>query len=91
MNGSSICPIFEKADLPGVMTVYADALHEGPVPYGLSDEQMREVRAATWQLHPNRGNRLLTAFASGMRHSRLFTGTTRLCFGSSTISSTSFS
>jgi len=43
MNGDSICPIFEKARLPGVMTVYE--LHEGPVPSGLSDEQMREVRA----------------------------------------------
>ena len=45
MNGHSICPIFDKANLPGVMTVYADPLHEGPVPAGLSDQQMREVRA----------------------------------------------
>jgi hypothetical protein len=45
MNGTSICPIFEGANLPGVMTVYADPLHEGPVPSGLSDQQMREVRA----------------------------------------------
>jgi hypothetical protein len=45
MNGHSICPIFEGANLPGVMTVYADPLHEGPVPSGLSDQQMREVRA----------------------------------------------
>jgi hypothetical protein len=45
MNGTSISPIFEKANLPGVMTVYADPLHEGPVPSGLSDEDMREVRA----------------------------------------------
>ena len=45
MNGHSMCPIFEQSNLPGVMTVYADALHEGPVPADLPEEQMREVRA----------------------------------------------
>lgn len=45
MNGTSIRPIFERANLPGVMTVYADPLHDGPVPSDLSDDAMREVRA----------------------------------------------
>jgi hypothetical protein len=45
MNGDSIRPIFAAAKLPGEMTVYADVLHEGPVPAGLSASAMRELRA----------------------------------------------
>jgi hypothetical protein len=57
MNGDAMRPIFAGANLPGVMTVYADALHEGPVPADLSDAQLREVRAryiagpaASWEM-----------------------------------------
>ena len=45
MNGDAMRPGFEASGLPGVMTVYADPLHDGPVPAGLSDEEIREVRA----------------------------------------------
>ena len=45
MNGDAMRPIFEGAGLPGAMTVYADPLHDGPVPGGLSDEELRDVRA----------------------------------------------
>ncbi len=44
MNGHTIVPIFADAHLPGTMTVYPDPLHEGPVPGGLSDDEMREAR-----------------------------------------------
>ena len=44
MNGHSMIPIVAAAQLPGTMTIYADALHEGPVPGGLGDAEMREVR-----------------------------------------------
>jgi len=44
MNGHAMVPVFADAQLPGTMTVYPDVLHEGPVPAGLDDDGMREVR-----------------------------------------------
>jgi hypothetical protein len=34
----------ERSDIPGTCTVWADILHEGPVPLDLDDDQFREVR-----------------------------------------------
>jgi hypothetical protein len=44
-NGSSTTDTIHAAGLPGVMSVWADALHDGPVPGGLSDEELLPIRA----------------------------------------------
>src|SRR5262245_56059425 len=43
-NGSSVTTTLEAAGVPGVMSIWADPLYEGPVPAGLSDDELREVR-----------------------------------------------
>jgi hypothetical protein len=44
-NGDSAAGTLRRANLPGTHLVYADVLHDGPVPAGLDDERLREVRA----------------------------------------------
>jgi RNA polymerase sigma factor (sigma-70 family) len=44
LNGDATRGIMERSDIPGTLTVWADVLHEGPVPGGLDDESFREVR-----------------------------------------------
>jgi hypothetical protein len=50
MNGTSIRPIFERANLPGVMTVYADPLHDGPVPAAASGGSASALSAVRLQV-----------------------------------------
>lgn len=45
VNGDSVRMTLEAAAVPGDISVQADALHEGPVPAGMSGEDMRRVRA----------------------------------------------
>jgi hypothetical protein len=44
-NGTSTTATIEQAGIPGTTSIWADALHDGPVPGGLTDEQLLEVRA----------------------------------------------
>jgi len=44
LNGDATREKMERSDIPGTYTVWADALHEGPVPSGLSDQEFRRVR-----------------------------------------------
>jgi len=44
-NGTSTTRTIEAAGIPGATSIWADPLHAGPVPPGLSDEQLLEVRA----------------------------------------------
>jgi hypothetical protein len=44
-NGTSTTDSIQEAGLPGVSSVWADALHDGPVPGGLSDEELLPIRA----------------------------------------------
>jgi RNA polymerase sigma factor (sigma-70 family) len=44
LNGDSTRGIMERSEIPGAYTVWADVLHEGPVPADLDDDQFREVR-----------------------------------------------
>jgi hypothetical protein len=44
-NGSCTTDLIHEAGLPGVMSVWADALHDGPVPGGLSDDELLPIRA----------------------------------------------
>jgi hypothetical protein len=44
-NGDSAGDTLKQAGLDGTVATHADVLHEGPVPAGLSDERLREVRS----------------------------------------------
>lgn len=44
LNGDCTRGIMERSDIPGTYTVWADVLHEGPVPADVDDDQFREVR-----------------------------------------------
>jgi hypothetical protein len=44
-NGDSVAGSLRLSGVPGVVVVWADVLHEGPVPGRLTDAQMRELRA----------------------------------------------
>jgi RNA polymerase sigma factor (sigma-70 family) len=43
-NGSSTTMTIEAADIPGLRSIWADVLYEGPVPGGISDAELLEVR-----------------------------------------------
>ncbi len=44
-NGTSTTQTFGPAGIPGVASIWADPLYEGPVPGGLTDAELVEVRA----------------------------------------------
>ena len=44
-NGTSTTMTIEAARSPGAVSIWADPLHDGPVPGGLTDAQLLEVRA----------------------------------------------
>ena len=55
-NGDATVTVMEKAAIGGEVLPWRDLLHEGPVPAGLSLEQMSEIRAqfiadCGWQTH----------------------------------------
>jgi len=43
-NGTSVTTTLEAAGVPGARSIWADPLHEGPVPGGISDDELLEVR-----------------------------------------------
>jgi hypothetical protein len=45
-NGTAIIPAMREAGVPGAIVSWDDVLHEGPVPFGLTPDAMRERRAA---------------------------------------------
>jgi hypothetical protein len=44
-NGTSTTATIEAAHIPGACCIWADPLHEGPVPGGISDDELVTVRA----------------------------------------------
>lgn len=44
-NGDCTTAMIQEAGLPGALSVWADALHDGPVPGGLSDDELVPIRA----------------------------------------------
>jgi hypothetical protein len=44
-NGTCTTGLIHEAGLPGTLSVWADVLHDGPVPAGLSDEELLPIRA----------------------------------------------
>lgn len=43
-NGTSTTMTIEAAGIPGTLSIWADPLHDGPVPGGLTDDELLEVR-----------------------------------------------
>src|SRR3954471_3929800 len=43
-NGTCTTTLIEAAGIPGARSIWADPLYEGPVPDGLNDEELLEVR-----------------------------------------------
>jgi len=43
-NGTCTTRIIEAAGIPGAVSIWADPLHEGPVPAGLTDAELLDVR-----------------------------------------------
>jgi hypothetical protein len=44
-NGTSTTMTIEAARIPGAVSIWADPLHDGPVPGGLTDAELLDVRA----------------------------------------------
>lgn len=44
-NGASAADTIGAAGIPGVRSIWADSLHDGPVPGGITDRELLEVRA----------------------------------------------
>jgi hypothetical protein len=44
-NGTSTTMTLEAAGIPGTCSIWADPLHEGPVPGGIGDDELTDVRA----------------------------------------------
>lgn len=51
LNGDATRLKLERAGVEGVLTVWADALHEGPVPQGLEGDDLARVRARHFARH----------------------------------------
>ena len=64
LNGDCTRVVLEQTGLPGAMVVWADVLHDGPVPAGLEDDELLRLRAG-----PVVGadTRAAEAFVAGMR------------------------
>ena len=44
-NGSSTTRLIHAAGIPGTLSIWADPLYDGPVPGGLTDTELLDVRA----------------------------------------------
>lgn len=44
-NGTSTTMTIEAARIPGAVSIWADPLHDGPVPGNLTDDALLDVRA----------------------------------------------
>jgi hypothetical protein len=43
-NGTCTTRLIQAAGIPGALSIWADPLHDGPVPAGLTDEELLDVR-----------------------------------------------
>ena len=53
-NGTCTTRLIEAAGIPGAWSIWADPLYEGPVPGGLSDAELVEVRTRHLSGHGRR-------------------------------------
>ena len=55
-NGSSVTNTLVSSGIPGATSIWADPLHNGPVPGGIDDDALMEVRARYHAPSPNAAN-----------------------------------
>src|SRR5690349_16339185 len=55
-NGHATTGLIERSALTGRTQVWCDPLNEGPVPGGISDDELLLVRARFLAAHPDRTN-----------------------------------
>ena len=55
-NGSSVTRMLGPAGIPGSTSIWADPLHNGPVPGGIDDDALIEVRTRYHAPSPNAAN-----------------------------------
>ena len=48
LNGDATRLPLEHSSVEGTFSVWADALHDGPVPSGVSDDELARLRAKHW-------------------------------------------
>ena len=53
LNGDSTRLSLERSDIPGVFTVWADVLHDGPVP-NVPASELRRIRAQYHETYASR-------------------------------------
>jgi len=51
-NGSSVTHTLAEARVPGLLSIWADVLYEGPVPGGLTDAELLEIRRSFHEGQP---------------------------------------
>jgi hypothetical protein len=69
-NGTSTTLTIEAAGIPGRTSIWADPLHDGPVPAGLSDQELIERRAFGLDDGPGDGPVDAATFAAALREWR---------------------
>ena len=62
-NGTSTTDTIHAAGIPGATSIWADPLHEGPVPARLTDEELLDVRARHLAGDDRSGNALVETIA----------------------------
>jgi hypothetical protein len=65
LNGDSTRLSLEQSSVEGTLAVWADALHDGPVPAGLSDEELTRLRARHHAIQMDRPEKQIAGMAHG--------------------------
>jgi hypothetical protein len=67
-NGTCTTRLIEAAGIPGLRSIWADVLYEGPVPEGIDDAGLVEVRA---RVLSSPGDRAIADVAAELKHWRI--------------------
>jgi hypothetical protein len=65
LNGDATLQPLEDSSVEGTFSVWADALYDGPVPSGVSDDQLARLRARHWAAQMKAQEEQIAAMALG--------------------------
>jgi hypothetical protein len=65
LNGDATRLQLERSPVEGTLAVWADALYDGPVPAGVSDEELARLRARHWAAQIDEAEEQVAAMALG--------------------------
>jgi hypothetical protein len=65
LNGDATRQPLEQSSVDGTFSVWADALYDGPVPSGVSDDELARLRARHWAAHRTAQEERVAAVALG--------------------------